>query len=240
MVYMKRIDAIVLAGGLGTRLREVVKDRPKVLAPVNGRALLELVLDFLNEWPCIRRVVVAVGYMSDRIRAEFTDPLKYNFEIVYSEEKDLLGTGGATKQALKYTETEDVLVMNGDTYVEINIDDLARFHNDKKAAATLVLRSVEDPSRYGSVELEGDRVTLFEEKRIDGTGQWINAGMYIFRRDLFDYAREGKVLSLERELLPGFLVYGVYGFKCFGKFIDIGTPESYGTADIVLQRNNEG
>ena len=237
---MKRIDAIILAGGLGTRLREVVKDQPKVLAPVNGRPFLELVLDSLNKLPCLQRVVIAVGHMSEKIRVEFADPGKYRFEIIYSEEKDLLGTGGATKKALQYTETKDVLVMNGDTYVEININDLIQFHYEKGAAATLVLRSVEDPSRYGTVKLVGDRVTSFEEKKLDGTGHWINAGMYIFRRDLYDQVKEGQVISLERELLPGFIDHDVYGFKCFGTFIDIGTPESYAKANFVFQRNREG
>ncbi len=237
---MKRIDAIILAGGLGTRLREVVKDQPKVLAPVNGRPFLELVLDSLNKWPCLQRVVIAVGHMAEKIRVEFADPGKYRFEIIYSEEKDLLGTGGATKKALQYTETNDVLVMNGDTYVEININDLIQFHYEKGAAATLVLRSVEDPSRYGTVKLMGDRVTSFEEKKLDGTEHWINAGMYIFRRDLYDQVKEGQVISLERELLPRFIDHDVYGFKCFGTFIDIGTPESYATVNFVFQRNREG
>ena len=77
-------------------------------------------MDSLNKLPCLQRVVIAVGHMADKIRVEFADPGKYRFEIIYSEEKDLLGTGGATKKALQYTETKDVLVMNGDTYVEIN------------------------------------------------------------------------------------------------------------------------
>jgi D-glycero-alpha-D-manno-heptose 1-phosphate guanylyltransferase len=224
---MGNIDVVILAGGLGKRLREVVNDRPKVLAVVNGRPFLEIVLNSLNRWRCIDKVILAVGYMSEKILEEYIGCRNYNFEIFFSEERELLGTAGAIKKALKYTKTRNILVLNGDTYVDVNIDDLSEVHENRDAAATIVLKKVENTSRYGSVSLDGDRIVSFKEKILDGGIGYINAGMYMFRRDLFDEVKEDRVLSLEKELLPTFLLKGVYAYISCGKFIDIGTPESY-------------
>ena len=108
----EKVDVIILAGGLGTRLREVISDVPKVMAPINSRPFLDILLSFLNKWDCINRVIIAVGYMADKIIGEYKNSKKYDFKIFFSEEKELLGTGGAIKRALKYAETDNVLALN--------------------------------------------------------------------------------------------------------------------------------
>lgn len=233
----EKVDVIILAGGLGTRLREVVSDVPKVMAPVNSRPFLDILLDFLNKWSCIRKVIIAVGYMGDKIIKEYMNRSEYNFEILFSVEKELLGTGGAIKRALKYAETDNVLALNGDTYMDVNLKDFIEFHKSKNADMTIVLKEVENANRYGLVKIDdNNKVIFFREKQPASERGYINAGMYVFERRLFDSIKDGKVLSLEKELLPLFLKKKIYGYVSNGKFIDIGIPETYITANSYLMK----
>ena len=237
-VQVEKLDAIILAGGLGTRLREVVHDLPKVLAPVSNRPFLDINMGFLNKWSRIQKVVIAVGYMADKIIKEYTDRHEYHFEIFFSEEKELLGTGGAIKKALRYTETKNILALNGDSFVDVNIEDLVRTHRGKKASMTVVLKEVGNTVRYGKVNINDEqRITSFEEKKPEQGSGYINAGVYIFNRELFGNIKENKIISLEKELLPIFLGKAVYGYICHGKFIDIGIPETYEKASTYLREN---
>lgn len=236
VIIMEKIDAIILAGGLGTRLRGVLNDLPKVLAPVNDRPFLDILLSFLNTRGSIKKVIIAVGYMGDKVDKEYSNQQGYNFEILFSKEKELLGTGGAIKKAMKYVETDDLLVINGDSYIDVDLEDLFKTHKEKNAIMTIVLKEVENVNRYGSVNLDSqNRILSFEEKRHGQTGGYINAGMYIFKKGLFDDVEENMVISLEKELLPIFMKKGVYGYISHGKFIDIGVPETYQIADNYLK-----
>jgi D-glycero-alpha-D-manno-heptose 1-phosphate guanylyltransferase len=236
MDHMEKLDAIILAGGLGTRLREIISDLPKVLAPVNNRPFLDVILSFLNKCGCVQRVVIAVGYLADKVMKEYTDRHEYGFEILFSEEKELLGTGGAIGKALPYTKTEDVLALNGDSYVDVNIADLIETHKKKHAVMTIVLTEVENTSRYGRVKLNSEqRIVSFEEKTAGQAGDYINAGMYLFNRELFYSIQKNGTISLEKELLPIFLEKGVYGHITHGKFMDIGVPETYRMAKTYFQ-----
>lgn len=206
---------------------------PKPLAPVGGRPFLDILLDYLGKWQFIGKVVLAVGYMSEKIIREYAER-----GVEFSVEEELLGTGGAIKKALKQTETENVLVLNGDSFVEADLRDLMEKHIAYGASMTIVLAEVKDSGRYGLVRVDDDnRVVSFEEKGM-GRGGHVNAGMYVFRRGLFDDVSEGRAISLETELLPRFLDKGVYGYPCSGKFIDIGIPETYGIAESYLKEAN--
>jgi D,D-heptose 1,7-bisphosphate phosphatase len=236
----ERTDAIILAGGLGTRLKEVVSDLPKALAPVKGKPFLDIILHSLNRYDFIRRVVIAVGYMSEKIVFQYGGEHPYRFEIVFSRERELLGTGGGIKRALKYTTTNDILVLNGDSYVDADLTDLCQSHMNKGADMTIVLKSVDDTSRFGRVSFgENSRIANFEEKNHKGntTGPegLINAGVYLFNRNIFDGVEDGPSISLERDLFPVFLEKKIYGYISSGKFIDIGTPDSFHMADSYLQ-----
>lgn len=233
----EKVDVIILAGGLGTRLREVVSDVPKVMAPINGRPFLDISLSFLNKWDCIDRVIIAVGYMAHKIISEYQNSNNYNFKIFFSEEKELLGTGGAIKKALKYAETDNVLALNGDTYIDVNLKDFIEFHKSKNADMTIVLKEVENANRYGLVKIDDNKkVIFFREKQPASERGYINAGMYVFERRLFDSIEDGKFLSLEKELLPLFLKKKIYGYVSKGKFIDIGIPETYIAANSYLMK----
>jgi D,D-heptose 1,7-bisphosphate phosphatase len=236
----EKVDAIILAGGLGTRLREVTSDLPKVLAPVRGKPFLDIILHSLNAYGFIRRVVIAVGYMSEKIISHYGGEQPYRFEIAFSIERELLGTGGGIKRALKLTSTSNVLVLNGDSYVETDLNQLCWDHKTKGADMTIVLKSVDDAGRFGMVSLDRDsRVVNFEEKkeRSNGTALQgiVNAGVYLLDRSLFDGVEDGIPVSLERELFPAILGKKIYGHVSKGKFIDIGTPESFRMADSYLQ-----
>ena len=233
---MKTLDSIILAGGLGTRLREVVPELPKALAPVNNKPFLDIILSALSKWECIEKVVIAVGYMADKIIERYKDTSRYNFKILFSVEEELLGTGGAIKKVLPQTETDNVLVLNGDSYVETDLYDLVKKHMEMNASMTIVLREVENASRYGRVKLNSDnRIACFEEKTPEPSKGYINAGMYLIKRKLFDEVKDNIVISLEKELLPIFIKKGVYGYISCGKFIDIGIPETYKIADKYLK-----
>lgn len=233
---MKKLDAIILAGGPGTRLKKVINDLPKPLAPINNRPFLDILLNYLNKWDCVKKVILAVGYMADKIIEEYMDRQEYNFEILFSKEKELLGTAGAIKKALQYTETASILALNGDSYVDVNINDLIKIHKKNNTDMTMVLRKVEGADRYGRVKLDSNnRIIYFEEKSPVSSKGYINAGIYLFKKRLFDDVKDNKVISLEKELLPIFLEKGVYGYISKGKFIDIGVPETYKIAGKYLK-----
>jgi len=234
--HMEKLDAIILAGGLGTRLREIIDDLPKVLAPVNNRPFLDVILSFLNKCGCIQRVVIAVGYLADKVIKEYTNRHEYDFEILFSEEKELLGTGGAIRKALPYTKTEDVLALNGDSFVDVTIVDLIETHRKKHAAMTIVLTEIEDTSRYGRVKVNNEqRIVSFEEKTPGQAGAYVNAGMYLFTRELIYSIQEDRIISLEKEILPILLEKGIYGYITHGKFMDIGIPETYKIANTYFR-----
>ena len=132
------MDAIILAGGLGTRLRKVLPDIPKPLAPVNGRPFLDALLEYLDCSENIGKVVLATGHLAEAIMDRYADA-QYHFPIVFSREESLLGTGGAIKYALPLTSGDDVIVINGDTYADVDIRALLKFHREKNGAATIAV-----------------------------------------------------------------------------------------------------
>lgn len=234
---MKKLDAIILAGGKGTRLRSVVSDIPKPLAPINGKPFLDILLSQLEGSGCINKVVLAVGYKSEIVIDRYKGCKDYKFETLFSLERELLGTGGAIKKAIHLTESEDILVLNGDSYAEVDIRDVIKEHRDRNASMTIVLKEVDNVSRFGSVKIDSkNRITAFEEKKDDIVRPGlINAGIYLIKRKLFDNVQEDKVISLEKEILPELIHKEIYGYIAGGKFIDIGIPETYMSSGEYLR-----
>jgi len=233
---MKKIDSIIMVGGLGTRLREVVPDLPKPMVSINGKPFLDIILSLLNKCGSIERVILAVGYMADKIIERYEKSSEYSFEILFSVEEKFLGTGGAIKNALKYTETNNVLVLNGDSFVEVDLYDFLKKHLQTNADMTIVLKELKNTNRYGSVKIDEDnKITCFEEKKTGLSKGLINAGVYMIKKTLFDSIKEQTVISLEKELLPVFIKKDVFGYIGKGKFIDIGIPETYRMADKYLR-----
>ncbi len=201
--------AAILAGGLGTRLRSVVADRTKVMAAVGGRPFLTRWFDSL-EAQGVRDVVVCSGYRGHQIERCFGGAYGH-LRLSYSPEQEPLGTGGALRHALGLLHGRDILVLNGDSFCEFDLEAHLATHTSRHASASLLLTQVEDARRYGQVILDGeDRVIEFREKAAAAGGGWINAGVYLLRRELLSALPAAQPLSLERELLPCWMASGVY------------------------------
>lgn len=227
---LSQVTALILAGGLGTRLRSRVADRPKVLAPVLGQPFLSYLLDRL-QISGIQKVILCIGYLGEQIQETYGSSYQ-NIELYYSQETSLLGTGGALRLAMPLISTPTVLILNGDSFYDANLNDFYQWHLAQRSNASLTLTQVPDTARYGRVQLnESSQITDFEEKgNTSGLG-WINAGIYLIKRHLLTQIPENQVVSLERELFPNWIETGLYGYRTQGQFIDIGTPESYALAE---------
>lgn len=233
MATLHDLDAVILAGGLGTRLRSVVADRPKVLAEVGGRPFLQLLLDQIAATG-IRRTVLCTGYLGDQVEARLG--ASYNgVALRYSREDEPLGTGGALRLALPKITSPAVLVLNGDSFCEWDPDDLYGSHRRNGARGTMLLVQVSDARRFGRVVMdEAGRIVGFTEKSDDPSPALINAGIYILERDVIERLEAGKPLSLERDVFPALIGHGLYGHRTGGQLWDIGIPEAYAQAGIEL------
>jgi NDP-sugar pyrophosphorylase family protein len=225
MQRLSDMTTIILAGGLGTRLRSVVSDRPKVLAPIGKRPFVTLLLDQLVAANA-KEVVLCTGYMADQIHDKFGTKYK-SLKIVHSREPKPLGTGGALRQALPHLKSDAVLIMNGDSFADADLTAYVNWFYKKSRQASLLLVKVPDTGRYGKVLFTEDgRLSAFEEKGYDTGPGWINAGVYIMKKSLVASIPAGIAFSLERQFFPNLLNSGLYGFCSNGRFIDIGTPQS--------------
>lgn len=227
-------EAIILAGGFGTRLQGVVKDLPKPMAPVNGRPFLTYILDYLIEYH-YTKVVLSVGYLHEIIEEFFGTQYK-SLEIDYAVETEPLGTGGGILFAFSKCKTDDVLVINGDTMFKVDLDEFEHFHQDKGCLLSIVLREVEDVARYGSVVIGGNgMITLFSEKQASVGRGLINGGIYLIDRKLFDKYPQPQKFSFEKDLMTKCYTQEMfYGMPSDGYFIDIGIPEDYARAQREL------
>ncbi len=234
-------SAVILAGGLGTRLRTALPDRPKVLAPVAGRHFLAYLLDQLAN-AGFRDVILCTGYLGEQVRDVFGTRFRH-LELRYSQEPEPRGTAGALRDALHLLHTNNnhnndddcVLVFNGDSYCQTDLVAFLQWHRNKRSQASIVLANVPDVSRFGSVEFDSERRILgFREKGNSGSG-WINAGIYaISKRRLAGISHRVPV-SIERDCFPAWLQpengnidQGMFAYACDadGRFLDIGTPDT--------------
>jgi D-glycero-alpha-D-manno-heptose 1-phosphate guanylyltransferase len=232
---MRSVTAILLVGGLGTRLRHVIQTTPKPLATVGRGSFLELLLRQLKHQG-IHRVVMCTGYLGEQIQKEFGTGAEWDMEIEYSHETQPLGTAGAVKFAEELIcGATDFMVMNGDSFIEMDFRQFLRFHIECRGIATLAARRVENASRYGRVHVEADgRVVAFAEKSDNNAAGLVNAGVYLFRSDVVRHLPAGSS-SLERDVFPQLLSHGVYAQEQHGLFIDIGTPADYARAQEICE-----
>lgn len=218
------MEAIILAGGFGTRLSKVVSNVPKPMAPINERPFLEYLLDDLDK-KGIDRVILAVGYKKEIIKEHFQKRYK-NIEIIYSEENTPLGTGGAIKKALTLSKTEDIFIVNGDTFFDVDLKEMYKFHKKNNSNLTLAIKEMKKFDRYGSLILEENKIVKFEEKKYIKKG-YINGGIYLLNKNILDIKKEDS-FSFEKDILENKnLKVEKYGYKSEGYFIDIGIPEDY-------------
>ena len=225
-------EVIILAGGFGTRLRGVVDDVPKPLAPVAGRPFLAWLLDTLAGQG-LHRAVLATGYLGEQIEAAL-GPAWRGMQLVYSREPAPLGTGGAIALALKAIDGDGCFVLNGDTWLELDYGAFGRAVADAGARLGVALAKVSDVARYGAVRAGQGRVTGFDEKGASGAG-FINAGVYWMRRSLLSPHAPGTPFSFERDVLvPAVSSEPVIGYSDTHGFIDIGVPEDYQRAQQLF------
>lgn len=219
--------AVLLVGGLGTRLRAAVPSLPKALALVGGRPFLELLVRQLANQG-IQQLVMCTGYLAEQIENTFGRGADFGVGIEYSRETVPLGTAGALKLAERFLAHDpDFLVLNGDSFLDVNFQNLIRFHRTHDSVATLAVTTVSNASRYGTVQLlEDGRVSAFTEKYGLDVAGTINAGIYVLSQEVLNLIPDGPS-SLERDIFPLLLGKGIYGFNGGGTFIDIGTPDDY-------------
>lgn len=219
-------DTLILCGGLGTRLRPAVSDRPKGLAQIQGRAFLDVLVDELVR-NGLRRLVLCMGYGSDQIATHFRH--RRDAEFVFSVEDRPLGTGGAIALALPKARSDPFLVVNGDSFCVVNYADLLEFHRRNRALLTLVVTPPTGRTDAGAIRAdEAGRILEFAEKpeHEDGGKRHVSAGIYVMQRKAMDLAPRAGAFSLERDLFP----VAVHSGRCFafpvsGPLVDIGTPE---------------
>lgn len=214
---MSDLTAAILVGGFGTRLRAVLPDQQKVLAPVAGRPFVLRLLDQLAD-AGILQVTLCAGYKAEQVQQ--IGPTYRGMSLRYSIEPQPLGTAGALR--LAHLEPP-VLVLNGDSYCEVDLAALP-------PPNVIVVREIPDTAASGRVEFDADyRITRFSEKGQSGPG-WINAGIYLLNREFLDSIPAGRAVSIEREMFPAWIDRGLRAFPTRGRFLDIGTPESYAQA----------
>jgi NDP-sugar pyrophosphorylase family protein len=232
---LTNFGTIILAGGIGSRLQSVVSDRPKCLATINRRPFLSYLLDQLARVE-VNTVILSTGYLAEQV--EDTFGMRYGpISLHYSREETPLGTGGGVRRALAYCPQEYVLVINGDSFFDFNWRDFLAWFDPEQMRVAMVLAWLEDCRRYGQVAVDADgQVLHFQEKSEDAPLGWINAGIYIINRQLLAEFEAPEAFSLEHDFFPAQLGQGFYGKGYQGKFIDIGTPESYATAEEFFHR----
>jgi NDP-sugar pyrophosphorylase family protein len=233
---LSKMTAVLLVGGRGERLRAVLPSTPKPLASLGRRSFLELLVRQLRGHG-IRRLLMCTGYLAHQIEQEFGAGDEFDVTIEYSRESNPLGTAGAVKLAQPHLQdAQDFLVLNGDSFLEADFRQLIEFHGGHGGLISMAVVAVQNAERFGTVEVDArSRVIGFREKASSTAPGLVNAGIYVFRHDIFTHLPQGPA-SLERDVFPRVLDRGVYAFEQQGMFIDIGTPEDYARAQEVSDR----
>ncbi|HXB41133.1 MAG TPA: nucleotidyltransferase family protein [Bacteroidia bacterium] len=216
-------EAIILAGGFGTRLKEVVADVPKPMALVNGKPFLDYLVKYLQHYG-VEKIILSVGHLSEKITEH------YGNKFIYSIEKEPLGTGGGIAEAMEKCKTEEILVLNGDSFFDIDLKAFYNKHQEALSDSSLALRKTDNAGRYGTIELgEFDQIKSFKEKNGKEKPGIINAGIYILNRAVYMEENIGKkTFSIEKDFFEKKVhQLKLYGFTFNGYFIDIGIPEDY-------------
>jgi len=223
------MEAIVLAGGFGTRLQSVVSEVPKPMAPINEVPFLEYILKYLQN-NNVKKVILSVGYKWEIIKEYFGDKFQ-NIELVYSVEDEPLGTGGAIKKAMQFVQNQEVYIINGDTFFKINLKSLKLQNNSK---LQLSLKKMYDFDRYGCVEIQEDFVIKFTEKSYQKEGN-INGGIYLASKNLFDSFELEEKFSFEEFMEENINILKITAKIFEDYFIDIGIPDDYRKAQSEIK-----
>jgi NDP-sugar pyrophosphorylase family protein len=220
--------AFILAGGKGTRLRPITYEIPKPLVPLQGKPILEHVIDLLRSYD-IRDIILSIGYLGDKIKEYFNDERKLGVKITFIEEQEELGTGGPLRLA-KHLLKDTFVMVNGDNLINIDLDKMYQAHFENRAKATIALTTVSDPSSYGVAVLEGEKIVKFIEKPRKGEApsNLINTGVYILEPQVCEMIPDTGYSLIEKDVFPKIAEKGeLYGYLFSGQWFDTGTPERY-------------
>jgi D-glycero-alpha-D-manno-heptose 1-phosphate guanylyltransferase len=221
---LAKIDVVILCGGMGTRVRSISPDLPKALMPFAGRPFIDILIESLLPFG-FSRFVLCVGHLREKLRAHFQ---ARDYEVVFSEEEEPLGTGGALKNAAAMITGSLFLVMNGDSICPVDFNRFHAFHLQKGGILSLALAKPQAGQDYGAIEVDDNqRVTSFREKKECKEAMFVNGGIYFIKRVVFDYMPAKACFSLEYDFFPKVLGKGCYGFQTDAEVIDIGTPDRY-------------
>lgn len=234
MTALSDIDVVILAGGLGTRLSGVVSDRPKVLAPVLDRPYLEILLDWVAGFGA-RRIILSIGFKADQVAAFASAYNRPGISLQTVIEEAPLGTAGAITNSRAKIQSDTVLVMNGDSFVDADLAEFADSHRTSSSMASLLCTRVPDASRYGAVEVNDDgRIVEFREKNQTGQAGHINAGVYLFEPAMLETVATATGPSLERDVFQVLPAGTLHAYTGEFTFLDIGTPQDYARAPEIL------
>lgn len=236
LIDPKYIDAVILCGGLGERLRDVVSNRPKAMAEINRRPFLDILINYVADFG-FRRFILCIGYMGDFIK-QYYQQKKGSLKIIFSEEKEPLGTAGAIKNAESLIKSSPFLALNGDSFCQIDLRKFLQFHLEKKALASIVLTKAIDSGDYGNVALgESGQIITFDEKTNKHKNSFVNAGIYLFQKRILSSISTNEKFSLEKDFFPKMVANKFYGYITQKRFIDIGTPARYKKAEKLWKKS---
>jgi NDP-sugar pyrophosphorylase family protein len=233
---LAEIPVLVLAGGLGTRLRSVYDAGPKVMAPIAGKPFVSYLLGWLRASGFFR-IVLCVGYKREQVEEFVGDGSSFGLSVGYSIEPTPLGTAGALRLAAESLAAGcRFFALNGDSISQVDFAGMLRSHESRRALATVVLFRKSNAGRYGRVEIAADNQILefFEKDPAAPVDGFINAGIYVFERDAIAAVPAACEVSLERDVLPQFAGNNLFAFRADGYFIDIGIPEDLARAQAEL------
>lgn len=219
------MQALILAGGRGERMRPLTDNLPKPLLPVAEKPFLNYLVKFLKSQG-VSDFIFAIGYKGEQIEAYFKDGRDFGVKILYSKEDFPLGTAGPVKKAEPFIKEEDILVMNGDTFVDIDLKVMMDFHKKMGKSITIAAVNVENPSRYGQLIIRNNIIEEFKEKGAKVESNFINAGAYIVKKDILNSFPQGIKIDFETGIFPKFS-NNIAAFQTKGYFIDIGVKEDY-------------
>ena len=234
MSILSLTDTVILAGGLGKRLQSVTGGQQKVLAKIDGKPFIALLIEFIASQGG-KRFILCTGHGAEAVEQEIGQ-LFPSLEIFFSREDEPLGTGGAIKKGATLVKTPQFLAMNGDCFCYIDYNAMIESHISRRADATIAVTQVPDAREYGTIEINAkEGITAFKEKQPVERAALINTGTYCLNRNVFDLVPTKIKFSIEYDFFPHLIEKSFWSFRVANRFIDIGTPERYAWARQFLK-----
>lgn len=236
---IRNIDVFILCGGKGKRLKKISGNIPKPMIHIGKRPFLTILIDYLRRFG-FKRFILGIGYKAHFIKKYYKEHKIPGIEIVFSQENRPLGTGGAVKRAKRFIKSSIFLVLNGDSFSEFNAENFIKFYQQKKAKVLILLKKVKNNRDFGGITTDrNSKITGFSEKNSNLRSNYINAGVYLFSKNIFSKMSESGKFSLEYDFFPRLIGKGFYGYRHGGFFIDIGTADRYFSAKKYFSRKSQ-